>query len=867
MKRYTLTLFAAVLALLSVQADRRTDAAMRQLAAQALSQTSSTRLRTKAQEVQDLKAVKTMEQLTLFAYDDAGWAIVSHDDAFTPVLGYGDSPLDMANPSPEFLWLLKTFNAGMADDLKQGTASTRRQVRSKTCSVLREVKPLLKTNWNQAWPYNTKCPMVQGEYGKEYCITGCVATAFAQVLYYLKLPRKAHGTKSYTWANTVEDNPQVLSYDFSAQPFDWDNIPVNYDPVKGTKAQLDALGNLMYACGVMANMNYTPTGSGAACPTVSNSINNHFEDLTSQTVGYYQPKNGTHMPADLIASELNAGRPLVFSGSDKDEKNGHAFVIDGSDAKGYVHCNLGWSGQGNGYFAMDEMSGYPTFQTLSTVVPSVNLAVGKPCADLNMKSLTADTKHPATELTPDQWYVMWNEGRSVALCDKGKGVAVGTSTWLPDGKRSEYLASTVVRLVPNAAGTRYSIQTGLGNYLPAFGQNATGNATISSAATYAISTIVDTSGQVQDGHFCLVSTSNVRMDCNGNNIVGWETGTTKEVGGNASWQFYPVSLADVTNHKPVEDIILEADTVRLLVGGKYALSPTVTPADASVPYVSWTNSKNVVAAVDNGGNITAKTAGTTLITASSVDGTDLARTCTVMVGTRKQTTKLSSLMFSSIYLLMNGAGTGGYLVADGEDTTHPVLRGIQAKSAAGCKDELYWEDAELGHPTTLWQIPQDEAGNYYLYNLGVGKFLINGEGEQTEYVFSDTPKPVNIAAVGEEDFTDSKEWIGSFYFNCGQTDGSRLMAATNFLNPAHWLDSETVARKKQSVWTVSSVSGLNKGLKVWTKDAFNKFIAPEGISSASLRGGQSSVARDLTGRAVAQPARGVVIQGGKKIIR
>lgn len=257
----------------------------------------------------------------------------------------------------------------MADDLKQGTASTRRQVRSKTCSVLREVKPLLKTNWNQAWPYNTKCPMVQGEYGKEYCITGCVATAFAQVLYYLKLPRKAHGTKSYTWANTVEDNPQVLSYDFSAQPFDWDNIPVNYDPVKGTKAQLDALGNLMYACGVMANMNYTPTGSGAACPTVSNSINNHFEDLTSQTVGYYQPKNGTHMPADLIASELNAGRPLVFSGSDKDEKNGHAFVIDGSDAKGYVHCNLGWSGQGNGYFAMDEMSGYPTFQTLSTVVP------------------------------------------------------------------------------------------------------------------------------------------------------------------------------------------------------------------------------------------------------------------------------------------------------------------------------------------------------------------------------------------------------------------------------------------------------------------------------------------------------------------
>lgn len=42
------------------------------------------------------------------------------------------------------------------------------------------IPPLMTTTWDQLDPYNQNCPDFFG-YGK--CVTGCVATAMAQVMY------------------------------------------------------------------------------------------------------------------------------------------------------------------------------------------------------------------------------------------------------------------------------------------------------------------------------------------------------------------------------------------------------------------------------------------------------------------------------------------------------------------------------------------------------------------------------------------------------------------------------------------------------------------------------------------------------------
>lgn len=876
MKRLVLVLLSATM-LLPAMAEQRSEADMRTLASEAINSQQTTvssqlsfRHRTPAQ----LRILTDMDQLTLFGYPDSGWAIVSKDDAFSTILGYGDGPVDMSNPSPEFLWILQCFNDGMQQDLQNGTASSRRQVRSKTCSVLREVKPLLKTHWHQTWPYNTKCPVIQTETGNQTCVTGCVATAFAQVLYYLQLPQKAHGKKSYSWTSMETSETTVLSYDFDKNPFDWTHLVASYTQGKSSKAEIDAIGNYVYALGVLSQMGYSPSGSGASPAITTQNINKYFEDVYSET--YLYPEPGTHIDVSIVARELNEGRPLVFSGADKNGQNGHCYVIDGADKKGYLHCNLGWGGSGDGYYLPSDMSGYPSNQTLSVLRPCANVKVAQPCPELAGKTIKADTENPVTNLRPNVWYAMWNVGRTAAVQDLGAGEDISMTTWVPDGHRAEYHAASLVRLIPSADGSRYAIQTGLGNYFASY-EHDSACKTGTSAVNFTISTIRETYGATYPGYFYILGPNMVRLDCNGAFPMGWNTGATSNATGGASWQFFPVEIMDDEAPVFVNSVTLPADTLRTLEGCSLQLDAEVLPAEASVPYVVWNSSKASVASVDRFGRVEATAQGTSLISASSVDGSGIAAQVALIVGSATPERKLSNITSSTLCLLQNEAGTSGYLVASDTVADHPVLRGILTKSTAGCKDDNYWEEAPLGEANTLWQILTDEEGNYYLWNVGARKFLVNGEAEETEYVFSDRPKAFTVTPVGEDDFTGSADLVDQFYFNAGTTGPSRLMGGTNFLNPAHWLDSTTAIRQRQAVWRILATSGLTEGLNLWTDEAFLAFLHTDGIEapSTSSRGESLNNVYDLQGRAVRTSTlkgergglQGLLISAGKKIIK
>ncbi len=54
----------------------------------------------------------------------------------------------------------------------------------------------------------------------------------------------------------------------------------------------------------------------------------------------------------LIYDELASGRPVMFGGNGADGSGGHEFVCDGFN-QGLFHINWGWSGQDNGYFAIN----------------------------------------------------------------------------------------------------------------------------------------------------------------------------------------------------------------------------------------------------------------------------------------------------------------------------------------------------------------------------------------------------------------------------------------------------------------------------------------------------------------------------------
>jgi len=55
--------------------------------------------------------------------------------------------------------------------------------------------PLLKTQWNQGYPYNKILPDINGE----KVVTGCTQTAWAQIMKHYNYPDKFKGFESHTW--------------------------------------------------------------------------------------------------------------------------------------------------------------------------------------------------------------------------------------------------------------------------------------------------------------------------------------------------------------------------------------------------------------------------------------------------------------------------------------------------------------------------------------------------------------------------------------------------------------------------------------------------------------------------------------------
>lgn len=227
------------------------------------------------------------------------------------------------------------------------------------------VEPLLgNINYDQGTPYNNKCPYLNG--GR--AVTGCVATAMAQVMRYYRYPANGTGTFTYTGGNDGARTINLEDY-----PFDWDNMLEEYQHGYTSK-QADAVATLMLVCGASLSMNYSKDGSGANLDKMDGLLKNNFG--YSKNVQFISTLNSSnpeetiyYWGEDVVRPELAAGHPLIFAGFPAMGQTGHCFVIDGytvMDGEYYYHVNWGWGGVGNCYCLLtnlqepggDNYSGY-----------------------------------------------------------------------------------------------------------------------------------------------------------------------------------------------------------------------------------------------------------------------------------------------------------------------------------------------------------------------------------------------------------------------------------------------------------------------------------------------------------------------------
>lgn len=87
----------------------------------------------------------------------------------------------------------------------------------------------------------------------------------------------------------------------------------------------------------------------------------------------------------------------------------------------------------------------------------------------------------------------------------------------------------------------------------------------------------------------------------------------------------------ITVIQPVTQITTEVKKIVLFQGNSRKWFVSVGPSDATIKEVKYSSSDSRVAAVDDRGNITAKSAGKATITATSTDGSNKSCTCNVVV--------------------------------------------------------------------------------------------------------------------------------------------------------------------------------------------------------------------------------------------
>ena len=302
-----------------------------------------------------------IEGLYVFTAPQGGFVVMSSNDAVRPLLAYATHGMIDTNNLPiQLADLLRWYGAQIkAAEHQQITATEADQQRWHTLLYATpskggsSVDPLLETLWDQDPYYNKFCPY--------NTVAGCAAIAQAQLMRYWKWPYFGNGNHTYKHSTFG-----TLSADFKHTIYQWDMMPnqlTSSTPVE----QVDATALFIYHVGVSLEMDYNYAvngGSGAlgllgqpGYPSIDNSLKDYFRFNPNmkpifKDYGY----TDSAWAADII-DELELGHPVLYCGIST--AGGHAFVCDGYEKRldaPYFHFNFGWSGIGDGYFTVDNIS-------------------------------------------------------------------------------------------------------------------------------------------------------------------------------------------------------------------------------------------------------------------------------------------------------------------------------------------------------------------------------------------------------------------------------------------------------------------------------------------------------------------------------
>ena len=318
---------------------------------------------------------QTFKHLYVFNVEaNEGFVIVSGDDRTQSILGYAyTGEINMGQMPCNMKWLLSYYDTAigqLGDDFPQSASTTL------SSATYAEIPAIVGTQWGQGDPYNAQCPQHEGV----RCITGCVATAMAQVMNHNRWPQsQTTEIPAYT-TNTLHISMPALP----AKQFNWDNM---------TAA---GIAELMLYCGQAVKMDYNTAASGAMSEDVPKAMKSIFGYSTATSLASRSSYTDEQW-VDMIYKELQEGYPVLYFGQSATD-GGHAFIVDGY-ADGKYHINWGWNGYCDGYFTLDKLN--PNMENGFNLGQEMVINAWRPAG-------AEDTNRPKTivkEITPSTRFI------------------------------------------------------------------------------------------------------------------------------------------------------------------------------------------------------------------------------------------------------------------------------------------------------------------------------------------------------------------------------------------------------------------------------------------------------------------------------
>ncbi|MDE7355746.1 MAG: C10 family peptidase [Rikenellaceae bacterium] len=283
-------------------------------------------------------------------YKGSGFLILAADNRVNPILAYsetncfpvdsGSRPeglVDWMNGTKEHIETVRAENREQSAEMQIAWSKAYTQnalygpdevdpdpkpgfTSCRDYDVYEQKGPMLKTQWDQIEGYNDLVPKNCGE-GK--ALTGCFATAMAQVMRYYKHPNN----------------------------YNWDAMPDN-----GGSTEIAVL---MRDIGTAVKMDYGCDGSGATNKNAVSAFKNKFGYTSAKEADFY---------GYTVREQLAGGLLVLLSGGTKkglQYVNGHMWVCDGYDyayvhldtfdcmqayGRLLLHMNWGWGSNYDGWY-------------------------------------------------------------------------------------------------------------------------------------------------------------------------------------------------------------------------------------------------------------------------------------------------------------------------------------------------------------------------------------------------------------------------------------------------------------------------------------------------------------------------------------